>query len=87
VGKQIWIISEKYQSISECVMQQIDRGVTCLEGKGMYTGQKKRVLFCVVGRREIIPIVNLVRQIDSAAFVIIQDVREVMGEGFGEIGQ
>lgn len=85
VGKQIWIISESYQKISEGIIEQIDRGVTCLEGKGMYSGDSKKVLLCVVGKRQILPVVQIVRQIDSSAFVIIQDAREVMGEGFGEM--
>lgn len=86
VGKQVWIISEDYQKISDVIIQEMDRGVTCLDGKGMYTEKTKKVLFCVVGKREVISVVNIVRQIDSTAFVVIQDVREVMGEGFGEIG-
>lgn len=85
VGKQIWIISENYQEISREIIEKIDRGVTCLNGKGMYSGNSKRVLLCVVGKREILPVVQLVRQNDPSAFIIIQDAREVMGEGFGEM--
>ena len=85
VGKQIWIISENYQEISGRIIEQIDRGVTCLEGKGMYSGASKKVLLCVVGKRQIPSIVQIVRGYDPSAFVIIQDAREVMGEGFGKM--
>ncbi len=85
VGKQIWIISEKYQEISSEIIGQMGRGVTCLAGKGMYSGGSKKVLLCVVGKRQILSVVQIVRGYDPAAFVIIQDAREVMGEGFGKM--
>lgn len=84
VGKQIWIISDKYQKISREIMQQIDRGVTGVEARGMYTDRSKKMLFCVVEKRQVIPVVDIVRKNDERAFVIIQDVREIMGEGFGK---
>lgn len=82
VGKQIWVISDKYQEISKEILQEIDRGVTCLEGKGMYSGKERNVLLCVVGKREVVKITQLVRRVDASAFLILQDVKEVMGEGF-----
>ena len=85
VGKQVLVISEKYQQISDAVIEKMDRGVTCLEGRGMYSDKSKNVLLCVVGKREIVPLIQIVREEDPSAFVIIQDVREVMGEGFSEI--
>ena len=84
-GKQVWIISEEYQNISKEIMGHLERGVTCLQAKGMYSGRDKHVLLCVTGKREIVRLVKIVRQIDSSAFVIIQSSREVMGEGFGKI--
>lgn len=84
-GKQVWIISEKYQDIGKEIMGRLERGVTCIEAKGMYSGGEKHVLMCVTGKREIVRLVKIVRRIDSSAFVIIQNSREVMGEGFGKI--
>ena len=85
VGKQIWIVSDSYEEISQKILEELDRGVTCLSGKGMYSGRERNVLLCVVGRREVVKITRLVRQIDSAAFLILQDASEVMGEGFQKI--
>lgn len=84
-GKQVWIISQEYQNISQEIMRRLERGVTCLEAKGMYSGDTKHMLLCVTGRREIVRLVKIVRQMDSSAFVIIQNTREIMGEGFGKI--
>lgn len=84
VGKQIWIISDRYQQISREIISCMDRGVTGIDGKGMYTDRSRKLLLCVVGKRQVIPVVDIVRRNDEKAFVVIQDVREIMGEGFGK---
>jgi len=56
--------------------------VTALKGKGMFTGSDKEVLFCVVQRRQIPMVKKIVRQIDKKAFIVLTDIREVLGEGF-----
>ena len=70
--------------ISREIMDKLDRGVTGVHGKGMYSGQDKLLLYCVVGRKEIVALKELVDHIDPDAFVIVSDVREVHGEGFIE---
>lgn len=83
-SKAAFIISDNYNEISKELMKQLDRGVTGLEGKGMYTDKEKKVLFCVVSKKEIVQLKELVKKIDKNAFVIVADVREVLGEGFKE---
>ncbi|MDD7403269.1 MAG: YitT family protein [Butyribacter sp.] len=80
--KQVWIISEAYQKIGEEIMEHVKRGVTSVPGKGMYSNDDKNILLCVVEKRQIVSVVGIVRQNDKAAFVIVQDATEVMGEGF-----
>ena len=53
----------------------------------MYTGSEKLVLYCVVSRREIVQVEEIVTEIDPDAFVIVSDVREVLGEGFQEYSE
>ena len=55
-----------------------------LAAQGMYTEEKKCVLYCVVSRKEIVRVKEIVNDVDSSAFVIVSDVREVLGEGFLE---
>ncbi len=81
-SKSLMIISPKADSIANVLMNEIDRGVTGLYGKGMYTGNPYTVLLCVVKKEEIHKVKNIVREIDSNAFVLLTDVREVLGEGF-----
>ncbi|MCL2405001.1 MAG: YitT family protein [Defluviitaleaceae bacterium] len=81
-AKAAFVISEKSETIADHVMANLDRGVTELKGRGMYTKQDKNVLICVVSTKELIKLKQLVSEIDANAFVIVADVREVLGEGF-----
>ena len=66
------------------IINDLDRGVTGINAKGMYSGQDKLMLFCVVNKKEIIMLKEKVDKIDPDAFVIVTDAREVHGEGFIE---
>ena len=81
-SKMIYIISEKYYEISNIINQEINRGVTGLYGKGMYTNEEKTVIMCVAKRKDIIKIKEIAKNIDESAFIIITDAREVYGLGF-----
>lgn len=65
-------------------MNDLDRGVTGISAKGMYSGQEKLMLYCVLGKKQLIALKEKVDEIDPSAFVIVGDVREVHGEGFIE---
>lgn len=83
-SKLAYIISEHYEEIAKQIMKELDRGATGLDAVGMYSGEKKEVLFCVVSKKEIVKVKDIVRRIDADAFMIVSDVREVFGEGFIE---
>lgn len=83
-SKAAYIITDKHEEIAQRIMVDIDRGVTGIHAMGMYTGEEKCVLYCVVSMREIIAVEELVSEVDPNAFVIVSDVREVLGEGFKE---
>lgn len=86
-SKLAYIISENYEEIARQIMKELDRGATGLDATGMYSGSQKKVLFCVVSKKEIIQVREIVKRIDPDAFVIVSDVREVFGEGFIENAQ
>jgi uncharacterized membrane-anchored protein YitT (DUF2179 family) len=82
ISRAVYILSDKKDEIAECIMRDLDRGVTGLKAKGMYTNDEKCMLFCVVSVKEIASLKDLVMDVDPAAFLIISDAREVWGEGF-----
>ena len=83
-AKIVYIISQKNDEIAEQIGNQIKRGSTSLYGKGMYKKQDREVLFCVASRNEVREIRKIVKDIDSNAFIVITNAREVFGEGFKE---
>lgn len=83
-AKMAYIISDKYLEIADQIMNVIQRGATKISITGMYSNKEKHMLFCVVTKKEIIQIIEITKKIDPQSFVIINDVREVMGEGFVE---
>lgn len=80
-GKALTIISEQAQKIAEEILA-LGRGVTILSGKGAFSGTAKEVVYVVISRNEVIRFKNVVQEIDPHAFVIVNDVHEVLGEGF-----
>lgn len=83
-SKAAFIITDRYQEVADAIMTKLDRGLTGLDATGMYSGDKKTVLYCVVSKKEIVDLKDIVAEIDTKAFVIVTDAREVLGEGFLE---
>ena len=80
-----FIISDRSEEIANCLMDELERGVTALSGKGMYSGTEKQVLLCVVNRFETMQLRRIVFSIDPSAFVIANKAHEVLGEGFKQL--
>ncbi len=78
-SKGVFIISDKQDEIAEILMARLGRGVTCLEGKGGYSGEAKGVLYAVVTRLEVAKLKGIIEEVDENAFVTINDVHDVMG--------
>lgn len=76
------IISELNNQIAEKIMEDMGRGVTVLHGHGSFTRNKREVLYCVVGKNEIVRLKNLITSVDPHAFVSVSVVHDVLGEGF-----
>lgn len=85
VQKNALIITSKPDEVSKEIMTVLHHGVTGLEGKGMYTGNDRMVLMCVVRRHEITTLKKLILEIDEGAFMMLSDVSEVFGRGFKRI--
>lgn len=86
-AKMAHIISDKADEIAELILTDVDRGATGVKVQGMYSKAERKMLICVVTKKEIVELIDIVHKIDPAAFVIVNDVHEVRGEGFIEITQ
>ena len=76
------IVTNKPEDVSARVMEDLERGVTYLEGRGGYTGNSRPVLYCVVSRAEVATLKTIVNEIDPEAFMVIGVAHEALGEGF-----
>ena len=83
-SKAVYIITDKPDEVAKMVMEDLDRGITGISAKGMYSGTDKLMLFCVVGKKELVHLKEKIDEIDENAFVIVGDAREDHGEGFIE---
>lgn len=76
------IISDKNEEIAATILTEMERGVTVLKGQGSFTKQERNILYCVVGKNEIVRLKNVIIAVDPHAFVAVSDVHDVLGEGF-----
>ncbi|PQD96925.1 hypothetical protein CYL18_03320 [Pradoshia eiseniae] len=77
-----FIISESNQEIAKKINEDMERGVTILKGYGSFSKLEKEVIYCVVGKNEIVRLKNLITSVDPHAFVSVSVVHDVLGEGF-----
>ena len=76
------IVTQEVEAISNRVLEELQRGVTILEGSGAYTGESRPVLYCVVARSEVATLKAIVHEADPHAFMVIGMAHEALGEGF-----
>jgi uncharacterized membrane-anchored protein YitT (DUF2179 family) len=81
-AKAAYIISDKSDVIANEIIRHLNRGATEIQARGMYTKEARGMLMCVVSGRELVQLKQLVYNTDPKAFVIVAEVREVLGEGF-----
>jgi len=84
-AKAMFIISNSGEEIGKRIMDEVGRGVTGLNGEGMYLKTDKKILLTVVDRTQIPTIRKIAKDVDKKAFIVITDVRQALGEGFNKI--
>lgn len=81
-ARSVHIISDKNNEIAQAIMSKLNRGATAVKSRGLYTGTEREVVVTVVTIKQLVKLLEIIREIDSQAFVTIHNVHEVMGEGF-----
>ncbi len=81
-AKLIYIISDQAGQITARLLQDLDLGVTFLQGKGGYSNEEKQVIMCVC-RKQLAPkIEEIIKEEDPYAFLIVTRATEIYGEGY-----
>jgi len=81
-SKSAWIISDHSEIIGETILARLGRGVTYLRGEGAYTGDDKKVIFCVINRLEEAKLKTIIEELDPTAFLAVANISEVRGGRF-----
>lgn len=76
------IITGCEERIRDDISDQLGRSCTILDGEGGYSGKEKKIIYCVIKRRQAAELRTLVMQNDPAAFFVLQEAHQVLGEGF-----
>jgi uncharacterized membrane-anchored protein YitT (DUF2179 family) len=85
VVRTAMMITEQPEEVGQSVLHTLGRGVTLINGKGMYTGEPRAVLYCVISRVEVERLKAIVAEVDPRAFIVIGEASEALGEGFQPI--
>nr|WP_153124447.1 YitT family protein [Peribacillus tepidiphilus] len=81
-SKSAWIISEYHKEIGDAILARLGRGVTYLNGEGAFTGDNKKVIFCVITRLEEAKLKSIIEELDPGAFLAVSNIAEVRGGRF-----
>lgn len=79
----VFIISEQWDEIAPQVLQEMRRGVTYINAEGGYTGQPRKLVYCIVKTTELAKLKKIVKDHDPKALFSIIETQEVVGRGFG----
>ncbi|MFC8685386.1 YitT family protein [Brevibacillus porteri] len=81
-SKAVWIISDNHKDLGDAIVARLGRGVTYLNGEGGYTGDDKKVIFCIITRLEEAKLKLIVEEVDENAFLAVGNIHDVRGGQF-----
>ncbi|MCG8571715.1 MAG: YitT family protein [Spirochaetes bacterium] len=84
-SKALLIISNQSDQIKQFIIDEFERSCTILEGLGGYSNQNKKIIYAIIYRRELPMLKKEIKKVDPEAFVVVNEVYEVLGEGFKKL--
>jgi uncharacterized membrane-anchored protein YitT (DUF2179 family) len=82
---QMFIFSKNFEQIADRITNQMNRGVTVIDGVGWYTKENQKVVITLVRKHEASDIYKIIKEIDTEAFISVANVMGVYGHGFERI--
>lgn len=80
--KGFMIITKRPDQLAKAINDDLGRGVTFISGQGYYSKENLKIIYCIVGRNEIVKMKEMIHRIDPQAFITITEAHEILGEGF-----
>jgi uncharacterized membrane-anchored protein YitT (DUF2179 family) len=84
--KSVTIISDVPEEIAEALLKQLGRGMTYIQGQGVFSNEPKKIIYTIVSRIELSTLRSVVDEIDPNALVAIENVADVSGSNFDKSG-
>lgn len=79
---EVKIVSPHAEEIRQAVLEQLDRGITMLDGHTGYLNRETEMVLTVISNRELPRLEKLVHAIDPACFMVVSKITQVSGRGF-----
>ena len=83
-SKVALIVTKKHEEMAFEIERQLDRGATFLHGEGSYTREPTMVVLTAVKRQQVTDLKRIASEVDPAAFVVVQEAHQVLGDGFSQ---
>ncbi len=79
---QVMVVSSKYMEINKAIHDKIDRGTTLLNATSGHLQQEQKVVMSIINNRQLHELTQVVKEVDPHAFLIVNRINEVHGNGF-----
>ncbi len=83
--KTVYIVTEKIDEIRSFILNDLNRGGTCITGTGLYKGTERKMIYVTLVRADFVKLRSSLRKLDPDAFVNVINSSEIMGQGFKEL--
>ena len=84
-AKLVYLITDHEKAIANRLLEELEIGVTYLQGQGAYTRDNKKVILCAMQKRLLPRVQEIAMEEDPYAFLIVTSASEIFGEGFKDI--
>ena len=85
--KTMFIITDNLEPVRDYILNELERGATCITGTGLYQGNQRQMIYVSLNRSDMIKLRSALYHIDPNAFVNIMESSEILGEGFRRLPQ
>ena len=79
------IVTENVEEVRNAIINDLNRGGTCFDAKGLYKGDERKMIYTTISQREFVQFKKAIYKLDPKAFINVMNSSEVLGNGFKPI--
>ena len=85
--KTMFIVTDEMEAVRDYILNDLERGGTCLTGTGLYQGNERKMIYVTLDRADMVKLKSNLHRLDPKAFVNIMESSEILGFGFKALPQ